>query len=133
MNDKTRLKLSLGLLIVFLATTALYLKSSWPLEAKELLTMPIALIIAGFASIFIITNWRSVKSGLPIEDEYTRRLAHKAGYYTWLITIYIALGVGWVADDIPGFAPRHGATAVLLLSALTYFIVYFYLKMRGDS
>lgn len=131
----TKLKITLVALLVLGVTISmgLYMKNAWPLNTAEIVSMTIAwaIVIIGLAAVF--SMWQSMKTGQPLKDEMTVKLAHKAGYYTWMITIYIALAVGWVIDDIPGMMPRHGATAVLLLSALTYFIVLAVLKLRGQA
>ena len=36
-----------------------------------------------------------VKSGLPMDDELSKRMKERAGYLTYLITIYFVLGLMW--------------------------------------
>ena len=123
-----------GVALVILAVAigaGIYSASVWPPQPGEIAGIGIALtlVLLGLAGIW--TMWDSHRSGQPLADEMTKRLNHKAGYYSWIATIYIALFVGWIIDGVPGAAPRHGATAVLLLSALTYFVVLFGLKAGG--
>lgn len=129
-----KIKIGFALLVVLAATATigLWVKNAWPLNLQALLGIGVAstLVLTGLAA--VLSMWNSMKTGQPLKDEMTVRLAHKAGYYAWIATIYIALAVGWVIDDIPGMAPRHGSTAVLLLSAITYFIILAALKFKGD-
>ncbi|MFH0860182.1 MAG: DUF2178 domain-containing protein [Candidatus Altiarchaeota archaeon] len=131
MNAKLKITVIAILVLGVTISMGLYVKNAWPLNTAELLSMAVAwaIVIIGLAA--VLNMWQSMKTGQPLKDEMTVKLAHKAGYYTWMITIYLALAVGWVIDDIPGMMPRHGATAVLLLSAMTYFIVLAVLKLRG--
>ncbi|MFH1402671.1 MAG: hypothetical protein ABIH11_00195 [Candidatus Altiarchaeota archaeon] len=132
MDVKTRIALVSLLTLSVTAAMGIYLKNAWPLEAGEIACMGIAtmIVLAGLAG--LAGMWNSMKTGQPLKDEMTTKITYKAGYYSWIATIYIALAVGWVIDDIPGMAPRHGSTAVLLLSALTFFIVLGVLRIRGD-
>ena len=132
MDVKIKISLVLILVLAVTVTTGLYVKNAWPLNLQELAGMGIAVIIVLVGLAGALSMWQSMKTGQPMKDEMTVKLAHKAGYYAWIATIYIALAVGWIIDDIPGLAPRHGSTAVLLLSALAYFIILAALKFKGD-
>ncbi|MHA2218574.1 MAG: DUF2178 domain-containing protein [Candidatus Hodarchaeales archaeon] len=132
MNIKLRIALVASLVFLVTVSMGLYIKKAWPLNFLEIATMGIAITIILIGLVVVFRMWSSMKTEEPLQDEMSKRLTYKAGYYAWIITLYIALAVGWVIDDIPGMAPRHGSTAVLLLSAVTYFIVLFVLKTKGD-
>jgi putative Mn2+ efflux pump MntP len=132
MNIKLRIALVASLVFFVTVTMGLYIKNAWPLNIVEIASMGIAITIILIGLGVVFRMWNSMKTDQPLHDEMSRRLDYKAGYYTWIITLYIALAVGWIIDDIPGMAPRHGSTAVLLLSAVTYFIVLLVLKTKGD-
>ena len=132
MDIKIKTSLVLILTLAVTITTGVYIKNAWPLNLQELASMGIAIIIVVLGLAGTLSMWNSMRTGQPLKDEMTVKLNHKAGYYAWIATIYIALAVGWVIDDIPGMAPRHGSTAVLLLSVLAYFIILGVLKFRGD-
>jgi len=132
MDVKIKISLVLILVLAATATIGFWVKNAWPLSVQSLLGVGVAatLVLTGLAA--VLSMWNSMKTGQPEKDEMTVKLNHKAGYYAWIVTIYIALAVGWVADDVPGIAPRHASTAVLLLSAIAYFIILAALKFRGD-
>ncbi|MFH1788883.1 MAG: hypothetical protein ABH834_05850 [Candidatus Altiarchaeota archaeon] len=132
MNTKLRIILVTVLVLSVTAMLGAYVKNVWPLSKAELLSTTIAVTIVLIGITAVISMMHSVKTNQPLHDEMTKKLAYKAGYYAWIATIYIALAVGWFIDDIPGMMPRHGSTAVLMLSALTYFIILGILKIRGD-
>lgn len=132
MNTRLKILLVAALVLSVTITMGTYMKNAWPLNSAELPSMTIALIIVLIGIVAVLSMLHAVKTNQPLQDEMTTKLAHKAGYYTWIATIYIALAVGWVIDDIPGMMPRHGSTAVLLLSALTYFIILGIIKIRGN-
>ena len=132
MNAKNKIVFTAIVILAATATIGLWVKNAWPLSLQAVLGVAVAstLVLTGLAA--LLSMWNSMRTGQPLKDELTVKLAHKAGYYAWMATIYIALAVGWVADDIPGLAPRYASTAVLLLSVLAYFIILGVLKVRGD-
>ena len=133
MNTKLKIILVAALILGVTITMGLYLKSAWPPNGAELMSTGIALVVVLVGIGVVASMLHSVKTSQPLEDEMTKRLAHKAGYYAWMATIYIALAVGWFIDDVPDMMPRHGATATMLLSVVTYFIILGVLKIRGNT
>ncbi|MBD3389028.1 MAG: DUF2178 domain-containing protein [Candidatus Altiarchaeales archaeon] len=132
MDVRLRIVLVLALVAAVSASLGLYAVSAWPLDMVEVGGIGIAFTIVLIGLVVVLGMWDSMKKGEPLRDEMTVKIVHKAGYYTWMITIYLCLIVGWFIDDIPGMMPRHGATAVLLLSCATYFIVLAVMKVKGE-
>ncbi len=92
MNDKMRMIMILGLSLSCLGALGLYLSKAAPISGIEIGSVGIALILVALGLVATYKMWQSQKTGQPMKDEMTERLTHKAGYYTWLITIFIVLG-----------------------------------------
>lgn len=133
MKDINRIKLTLLVTAAVILTSLIYLKSARPINGPEKVLFPVLASIILIAVVFAYKGIKSVRSGLPLQDEYTRSVAYRAGYFAWIATIYLALLVGWFIDDVPGMMPRHGATATMLSSIIAYFIIYLILSKRGDK
>ena len=66
-------------------------------------TFSISLFIILVPAIFIIATLiilvkrqsAGVASGLPLDDEMSKRVKERAGYLTYLITLYFVLGLMW--------------------------------------
>lgn len=52
-----------------------------------------ALLILLFAGYLVMRWLDSRKTGLPLEDEMSHKIKFKAGYYSWLIAMYLMVGM----------------------------------------
>lgn len=132
--------LGIGILLAVIGTLIFYGLGA----SLNGLDLPEYMIISPVIILVLLATWtlkdriRSVRSGLPIKDEMSKKFEHKAGYYAWLATIWICLGLSWANEILvedfgfSGLIARHMAFAILLLSALTFFILWFWFRRRGD-
>jgi len=97
-------------------------------------TIFILLILVGLATFVVTGRAKSIKRGLPAQDEMSKRMMQKAGYYTWLVTIYLALGIPYVSEMIGiEVIGRHVSAIIISGSALLFFGFYFWFSRRGDA
>lgn len=129
MNTRLKILLVAALVLSVTITMRTYIKNAWPLNSAELLSMTIALMIVLIGITVVLSMLHAVKTNQPLQDEMTTKLAHTAGYYTWIATIYIALAIGWVIDDIPGMMP---STWTYSSTPIVGFDILYYLRYAKD-
>lgn len=105
-------------------------------KAVESIVMPAVAI--GVAAVIMLTLWKrrqERKAGIPMDDERSRRIAGRAGYYTFLFSIWFMFGLSWAVEDIPlpDLKVRHALAITLLATAAFYFIAYWYFNRKGDA
>jgi len=107
-----------------------------PLELALILAV---LIIAGLAAVIFSGNLRNFRAGLPIKDEMEKKIWYKAGYYSYLVTIYLALGLSMLSDyliedmGISGFDIGVVIGIIILVSSIVFIGLYFYFKHTGKT
>ena len=102
--------------------------------------LPVASAFAAIVGALMIV-WdriKSMRAGLPVEDERARKLHWKAGAYTYYVTIWLALGTIWYNII---FAERLGLSeltaeqvvaVIVLVSAAFWFMFQLYFRRKGD-
>lgn len=97
MDDRIRFLL-MAAITVLVSISFIALSVSLYLSGKLLSSLPIliligALVVIAISAVFLKDARSGLKRGLPSEDERTVRAKIRAGYYTFLISIYILLGM----------------------------------------
>ena len=99
-----------------------------------------ALLLGAFAVKFLKDQNENIEKGFPREDERSERIKQKAGYYTFLITVYLLLAIGYYSDmasenpNLPMMRDISQATGLTIgLMALTFGISWWYFSRKGDA
>ena len=140
-NDTLRVFLGFAVAAMVIASAIVWLRQSIINGAFFSDPMfPLVTIILALSAGYIIWKKKSsVDSGMPMEDEMSRKVMLKAGYYSYLVSIYTALGVSIFEDQI---ARAVGLSAlevsdvvgiVILVPAIVFFICIFYFQWKGDA
>ncbi len=69
------------------------------------------------------------RAGLPIEDELSAKIKYKAGYYTFISSIYIWLGLLLFQNSFS--QPDYLLGAGILVPIVLFLIVYNFLNKQG--
>jgi hypothetical protein len=119
--------------IAVIATMAVYLLSAG-FDAGSLSMTTIIFIIVGLAAFVISGRMKSIKRGLPAHDELSKRTMQKAGYYTFLCMIYLALATQFVPEFLgwPELLGMHVSEIIIIGSALSFFGFYLWFSRKGD-
>jgi len=86
---------------------------------------------------FIKRERQRMKERLPKDDEMSRRVKEKAGYYAFLASIWTTLGLMWYAGTgveefgFPAILPRHVAALALAIVAVLWALFWAYFHHRG--
>ena len=97
-------------------------------KGLDVLIFALIVILGAIALYLSYRKDKSVAEGYPAEDEMSLLLKYKAGYYSFLISMYMWLFIFIFKDKFPDVETMLGGG--ILLSALISFIVKFSIK-RG--
>jgi len=131
-KDKLRLTLMITILIIFIVTLGFWFFKDWQngkdIGSLALLTSLFIIIVFVVLMIFIMS--KGIKRGLPMEDEMSKMAKLKAGYFSYLISIYYLLALGWFGDDY--FERPSQATGVGILGmAIIFLVLWVYFNKKG--
>jgi len=138
--DRDRVGIVAGFVVIalVLATLVLYATSMGGINLMESLGILIIIVLVVSAAWVLVDRMRNARAGLPAKDEMTVKLSHKAGYYAYLASIYIALAFMWYSNSLEesgGVGLDGGQTGggIILLSAIVFMGSYFYLSHKGAA
>jgi hypothetical protein len=102
MNDEKKLSIMKIIGGLFIAGIIIFIATIFVIEISSgtftiwlfILVIPAILIILTLL-LLIRRQSEGVKSGLPLDDEMSMRIKERAGYNTYLITMYFVLGLLW--------------------------------------
>lgn len=137
MGERLNLFIRVFALAIIMAAGSLFFslqeKTMW-LIASVAIAMAVALVAIIAAS----EKVTSIKTGLPLEDEYTRKATWKAGYYAFIIGLWLAIGIMFanlVAVDLlrlPEIEFRYAFEALIVVPALSFVVLALWFKKKGD-
>lgn len=89
----------------------------------ELFILILIISLGIVAIINALKRDRDNKAGIPVEDELSTRIKYKAGYYAYLISMYMWLFIFLLKDNFPDVETMLGG-GILLSGALSVIIKY---------
>lgn len=138
MKDKYSLILGLGLAIAVIVGLFYFLKNSGEFDVIEYIYLLLVLLILAGTSVILWNKAKDIKAGLPVGDELATKTAWKAGYYAYLFSVWVAVGLLWYNILIP---ERFGVPeltveqviGIIVLLPGAFFIGFsLYLNKKGD-
>ncbi|MFA6255396.1 MAG: hypothetical protein WC675_05215 [Patescibacteria group bacterium] len=140
-KDKIRLILIATGTILLLTTAILYslmIAQKEKINLGNLIPLIIPLLIIIFMAFFIIRRYKGIKSGMPLEDEYSKKVMLKASSVSYYLTLYWLLFIGWFEEPIANlFGLQHldaGQTtgAGIVGMAIFLFALWFYYSKKPN-
>lgn len=133
MKDRMRVILGAAVILLVIAGISLYVTQDEEINLPEFLAIVvIPLILVLGAAKILKEKAKNAKSGLPAEDELSRKINYKAGYYAYISSIGIALSTMWASEFFAGLEARHVAEIVILLPGMVFIGTYLYMSRKGD-
>ncbi len=134
MKDKIRIAVGVGIVVAVVATLVIYMLSTGGQDPSVYLLVIIPIVLVLSASYIIWDRIKNMRAGLPHEDERSKRINYKAGYYGFIAAIWSALGSNTISVIMYDKDLRGGlvVASVVLVSGLVFVIAYLYLMMKGD-
>lgn len=104
------------------------------LETFRGLNLIILILIIAFAIIAFTKAFkkdREIKKGFPAEDEMSNLIKYKAGYHSFMASMYMWLFIFLLKDKFPDTETMLGGG--ILLSGLISFIITFFVKRNFNE
>jgi uncharacterized membrane protein YbhN (UPF0104 family) len=134
MKDKMGIVVGIGIAAAVLVTLYFYVSNAGNLELNEILSIVIVLVLVASAAYILLDRIKSIKKGLPAQDERLKITNYKACYYGFIAAIWSAVGAPLLSGIILDYElPGHLVTAaVVLCGGLAFMISFFYLAWKGN-
>lgn len=117
MNEMTRVRLMMAMSAVVLFTAGIFVMQAEDFDLWSVILLVTVVAIALVALVLVARTLRELKSGLPMQDERSRALDARAGYYAFYLSIYTTLGLALV------FPVLEDRDIVLSNSVLLFIVV----------
>jgi hypothetical protein len=137
MKQKLVLLTGIGIVLAVAVTMMFYVSAMSSMNLQEYLMIFVIFIIVLAAAWLIKDRLGNMRKDLPVKDERQTGIAYRAGYYSWIASIWSAIGIMWIGiflEEELGYASLTAnwvVAGVVLISALVFFGSYFYLNRRG--
>lgn len=124
-------------IIVFLASIFIIEITSGTFNITLLIILIPAILIILVLLLRIKYQSEGVKSGLPIDDEMSKRIKERAGYLTYLITMYFVLALMWYnlffveQFDVPQIPMNYLIFGILFFMFIVFGINWAILNKQG--
>jgi len=135
-SDKTKVygKLTIG---VLLAGTLILFAIPMGIKKNNIVEASILVIIALTTIVFFIgytiRELKSVKKGLPIEDERSKKVMNVSFAKAYLISIWFILILSWASDDLIQFRDVSQALNMSILGmAIIFGLCWLYYNRKPD-
>lgn len=133
-----RFNLFVRVFVLALLIAAASLFFSWSGSSVWLIvSVAIAMAIGLVAIVAASEKVTSMKTGLPLEDELSRRATWKAGYYAFLTGLWLAIGImfaGMLATEVfklPEIEFRYAFEAMIVLPGIVFIVLAMRFKKEG--
>ena len=119
------------ILVIITATT--YFSAAGTIEIQEAVVFGIIAIISVFAIYKLYDISKNAKQGLPNDDERTKNITYKAGYYGFIAAIWSSVFGPVVVNIIFDYEmPADYVSAIVVLTAgLVFAVSYLYFNRKG--
>ncbi len=101
-------------------------------------SVAIAMAVALVAIVAASEKVTSMKTGLPLEDEFSRKATWKAGYYAFVTGLWLAIGI-MAANlamgelfKLPDLEFRYAFEAMIVVPGLTFVVLALWFKKKGN-
>ena len=137
MKQKLSIISMVGVCVLVIVTMAFWLGADGDIDIS------FALMTAGVIAILIATMYmivdrsKALKEGLPADDEMSKKAGYKAGYFAYIISVWVAVaGLWWepIAVDGMGLQPieiGHVVAAVVLIPGICFLLLAIYFRGKG--
>jgi hypothetical protein len=134
-NEKVKIISGLIASVLVVLGLALYAMNIDAINPMEMGTGLIALLLVAGATYVFWTRMKSYRKGLPAEDEFSKKVNYKAGYYGFIAAIWSSVFIGWMEPLFVGMGLefRHGPTMVLLVTGFVFIVSYIWMSRRGSA
>lgn len=137
MGERLNLFIRVFALALIMAASSLFFslqeKSIWLITS-----VAIAMAIALVAIVAASEKVTSMKTGLPLEDELSKKATWKAGYYAFITGLWLAIGIMFanlIATELlrlPEIEFRYAFEALVVVPAISFVVLALWFKKKGN-
>ena len=139
MEDKARFRAFVVVIVAVLAAGALYVVATVAAGVDVAWTLVSAVILASMALVAIavfMKERQEFKSGFPKDDERSRAIRMRAGYWAFFISLYFLLGMGFILailedEQIVSLPTSEWAMIYVAAMGSIFLAVLSYLNRKG--
>lgn len=130
-SPKRAFILMVTVLVLLLFTIVLWSVQAYRLSGSAIREIGLQGIVLLLILLFMIpllkTAWTNVRVGLPMHDERSKKIVMTAGYYAFLVSIYVWLGIMFFEEY---FTVHSAGAFAILVAAVVFGIAYVILSRR---
>ena len=94
MKDKSvSIILGFGIAMAVLVGMLFFIANTGKLALIEYVYFLVMLVVLAFSFFILWKNSKDIKAGLPVSDELATKTGWKAGYYTYIFTVWLSVGL----------------------------------------
>ena len=139
MKDKSvSIILGFGIAMAVLVGMLFFIAKSGKLEFIEYVYFLVILVVLAFSFFILWKKSKDIKAGLPVSDELATKTGWKAGYYAYIFTVWLAVGLLWYNIIIPerfgvsALTVEHVIGLIVLIPGAVFFGLFTYFSKKGD-
>ncbi len=137
MNERLRMWAMLAIAAAVLIASALMIFVLEGVNAWTLASFVILLLIVAVALFFVMRTAKELRSGYPLEDERSRYLNMRAGYYSFYISMYVVLGLAFVMmllqEEGVVLSNNEVLFFIVILMGSVHIVLTTYFKRKGKA
>ena len=140
MKEKLIIILGFGVSFAVIITLIIFLRALRSPDIWALVEIAGVLILVGASTWLMYKKAKAQKKGLAISDELAKKVSYKAGFYTYMCTIWISVIALWyngpISQEILHTAQlsvEQLVGIIVLLSGIIFFGLFFYFNQKGDA
>lgn len=125
-----------GIVALFVSATVLASTAYWffgtekSVNAGEILSFGIIIILVGFGIWFAVRRFSSAHKGEPQEDELSKRLVQKTAAWSYYISLYMWVFLIWLKDRVT-MDTEEVLGAGILSMAVIFILCFIFHRLRG--
>ncbi|MEZ4996001.1 MAG: hypothetical protein R2758_00480 [Bacteroidales bacterium] len=125
-----------GIVALLVSVTVLASTAYWffgtekSVNAGEILSFGIIIILVGFGIWFAVRRFSSAHKGEPQEDELSKRLVQKTAAWSYYISLYMWVFLIWLKDRVT-MDTEEVLGAGILSMAVIFMLCFIFHRLRG--
>jgi len=96
MNEITRVRVMMAIAAIVLLASGLFVLLAEGVNVWSMVMFLTVVAIAAVALVLVVRALSDLRSGFPIQDERSKALNAKAGYYSFYLSMYLTLALAVV-------------------------------------
>ncbi len=116
--------------LVVAATVVWFFIVEKPIPAAEIINFGVIVVLVGFGLYFAYRRFSSANRGEPQEDELSKKIMQKSAAWSYYISLFMWLFMGWINDRLSMDMGEVIGTGILGM-AVIFFACWIAIRLRG--